>query len=621
VNKSNTKGLDLARLSDLMIKFSDKQQNVASAMAKKKGGSSSVKADIQVLGDFTEATARLMADPETMFKVQQSFVKDYTAAGKKFMENLFFPNKKDESEKVKDKRFKSEEWKKNPYFELLRDLYLINAKNLNQAVSEVKGLDPRSKKRVEFFTNQFTDAMSPSNFLMTNPELLKLTMESGGENIIDGFDKFLNDVNCEDGNLNIRISDPDAFELGKNVGTTKGSVVFQNDILQLIQYEPRTEKVFKTPVLISPPFINKYYILDINEKNSMVKWLVDQGYTVFMISWVNPGKEHAHKQYEDYVMEGHLEVLDVIKKITRQPKVSAIGYCTGGTLLATTAAYLEAQGEDRFASITYMATLMDFSEPGDLGNFLDENQVNQIIEDIKEVGYLDGRHLAKTFNMLKPNDLVWSYAVDKYLKGNEPVPFDILFWNSDSTNLPAEMYSFYLKNMYIENRFKDPGGISINGVDIDLGRITAPTYFLTTEDDHIVLWKASYKGALLHSGKKRFVLGGSGHVAGVANPPFKNKYWYRWSDDIKDTPEEWLETASYEDGSWWIDWHDWNLEFAGNMVNKRVPGKGKFKEIEPAPGSYAKKTIDKKVKCRENCSCHKESRKGITRIQSSMPGK
>ncbi len=487
-------GLNLNKLSELMVKFADKQKNVVAAMSKH-AGHNDFKRDGKLLSEFCEVAMKIATDPEIMMRARKNMMTDYMTLAGKFTQKTFGTGSMNSFSADIDKRFRGREWEENPFFEFLSDSYLVSAKNIHKTVASVKGIEPRKKKRVEFFTKQLTNAMSPSNFLATNPELLKLTVESGGQNIIEGFDNFLNDVSCGDGDLNISMTDQQAFEIGKNIAITPGSVVFQNDIVQLIQYNPTTKEVFEIPIVISPPFINKFYILDINEKTSMVKWLADQGYTVFVISWINPDMSHADKTYDDYMVQGHLEVLDAIGRITKQLKVSAIGYCTGGTLLATTAAYLAAKGEDRFASITYMATLMDFSDPGDLGNFLDETQVESIISDIEEVGYLDGRHLAKTFNMLRPNELIWSYAVDNYLKGKEPVPFDILFWNSDSTNLPARMYSYYLQNMYIENRLIEPDGITVNGISIDLGKIETPSYFLTTEDDHIVLWNTSYNGA------------------------------------------------------------------------------------------------------------------------------
>lgn len=598
-----------------MVKFSDKQKSVMSALARSPRNAD-LKKDMSILSDFSEMMMKLASDPQSLLTSQQDYMRDLLNLSDRFGRKLLGMGDSQETipEALTDKRFKSDEWGKNPFFEFIRDSYLISARNITKTVSQVKGLDEKTKKRVEFFTKQLLEAASPSNYLATNPELLKLTYESGGDNILEGIDNFLNDVDCHDGSLSIKMTATHAFEIGKNLAATPGKVVYQNDLVQLIQYSPTTDNVFDTPVLVSPPWINKFYILDINEKSSLVKWLVNQGYTVFMISWVNPIRFHANKNFDDYMREGHLDVLDVIKKITKCPKVSAIGYCTGGTLLSCTAAYLAAKGEDRFASLTYMATLIDFSYPGDLGIFLDEQQVEQIVSDVNDVGYLDGRHLAKTFNMLRPTDLIWSYAVNNYLKGKEPVPFDILYWNSDSTNLPAKMYSFYLQNTYIENRLKNPKGIELDGVPITISDIKTPAYFLATEDDHIVLWKGAYKGASLHSGPVRFVLGGSGHVAGVVNPPSKIKYGYRASDQLPEDPNEWLEGAIWQEGSWWLDWHDWNVAFAGEHVAKRIPGKGKFKALEDAPGSYVKRSLEKQYKCRENCSCKKPSRSGLTQI-------
>lgn len=608
--------MDLGKLSELMVKFSDKQKNVMAAMAKK-AGNIDFKRDGQFFSDFAEVIGKIVTDPQIVMQSQMRMFEDFVTLSQNFTKKIFGTESDEEQKTIFDKRFKDVDWEENPYFEFLKNYYLRSSDTIRDSIRKVRDVDPAKRKRVAYFTKQMIEAMSPSNFIATNPEVLKLTIEKSGQNIVEGFDNFLNDLSCGDGNLDIKMTDNKAFELGRNIGATKGSVVYQNDIVQLIQYKATTKEVYETPVLISPPFINKFYILDINEKSSFVKWLVDQGHTVFLISWVNPGKNLAGAAYEDYIQKGHLDVLDVVSHITKQKKVSAIGYCTGGTLLATTAAYLAAKGEDRFASLTYMATLMDFSKPGDLGYFLDKPQVESIIEDVKEVGYLDGRHLAKTFNMLRPNDLIWSYAVNNYLKGKEPVPFDILYWNSDSTNLPAELYSFYLKNMYIENRLIEPGGIKIKGVPIDLKDIKAPSYFLTTEEDHIVLWRASYVDARRHEGEVRFVLGGAGHVAGVVNPPSKNKYGYRVAEKLPESPDNWLNISEKEEGSWWVDWHKWNSKFAGEMVKRRIAGLGKYRKIEDAPGSYVKKSVEKKVKCRENCTCQKASRKGIT-IQATV---
>ncbi|MDY0133001.1 MAG: class I poly(R)-hydroxyalkanoic acid synthase [Desulforegulaceae bacterium] len=580
----NLSVFDLKKMSELMVKYVDKQLCLADAFAMNR-----VETELPepaVFFDFLEAFQKFALNPETVFNLTLKTMKDYSKASSDVVVD-FFDLEKRKERTMTNRRFRSPEWNRNPFFQLMRDFYLINYKNIKEAVASLEDIDPDKKKRVAFYTKQFLEAVSPANFLATNPEIIQHTFDRKGENLLKGFENFLDDLSCEDGTLDIKISDDSAFKPGKNIALTKGSVVYQNDLLQLIQYSPLTQSVFEVPVLITPPFINKYYILDINEESSLIKWLIEQGYTVFVISWVNPSEKHSEKRYEDYILEGQVEVLDVIEQITKSKKVSGIGYCTGGTLLATTAAYLEAINKQKFASLTYMATLIDFSKPGELGNFLDESQVEKTIEDMEEVGYLDGRILGQTFNMLNPSDLVWSYAVRYYLKGKGPIPFDILYWNSDATNLPKKMYAFYLKSMYGENRLKKPGGITIEGVPIDLSKVKVPSYFLSTENDHIVLWEAAFKGALLFPGKVRFVLGGSGHVVGVINPPFKRKYGYRAAELDFDSPEEFLEKTQKKKGSWWVDWYEWNSEFSGKLVPKRIPGKGKFKEIEKAPGTYA----------------------------------
>ncbi|MBU1168097.1 MAG: class I poly(R)-hydroxyalkanoic acid synthase [Proteobacteria bacterium] len=586
-------GFNLKTLSELMLKFSEKQKRIADSMTNQTHDNEK-KFDATLLTDFFEIACNIASDPTKLMKTQNDFFTDCLDLATTFTKKMYGDRSRPPMEMSpvdEDKRFTGGEWEKIPYFQFLRDSYLMISKNINHTVAHVTGVDHKKKQRVEFLTRQILDALSPSNYLFTNPELLKLTFESGGENIMAGFENFIDDINCIDGTVDIKMTDTSAFILGENIASTPGSVVFQNDLIQLIQYAPATPTIFATPLVISPPFINKYYILDINENNSFVKWLVDQGYTVFVISWVNPDKSHKEKTYTDYMMQGHIEAFDVIEKITKQPKLSAIGYCTGGTLLASTAAYLAAKGEDRFASLTYMASLIDFSDPGDLGHFVDSAQVESVIDDIEGAGYLDGRHLAKTFNMLRSNDLVWSYAINNYLKGKRPLPFNILYWNSDSTNLPARMYGFYLQNMYVENRLIDPGGIILNEVPLDLRNIKAPAYYLATEEDHIVLWHAVYKGTFRHSGDIRFVLGGSGHVAGVVNPPGKHKYGFRVSDTRPEDPGAWLESSKWTQGSWWVDWYKWHQPYAGKIIAHRIPGKGKYKEIEPAPGSYVKNTI------------------------------
>ena len=488
--------------------------------------------------------------------------------------------------------------------------YLQGFHNLsNEAVTEMvaglDGLDEQRKNRFLFYFKQWMEAFSPSNNLITNPELLAYTLENLGGNLFKGFDNLLNDISCSNGELSISMTDPHAFEVGKNLATTPGTVVLRNDVMELIQYAPTTKSVYKRPMLLAPPWINKYYILDLTEKMSLVKWLVDQGYTVFLISWINPDGSQTAGSFTDYMKLGILAALDAIEAITGEKKPHAAGYCTGGTLLATTLAWLAAGGEEeRVSSATFMATLIDFTEPGDLGIFIDPEQVDALTTETREMGYLDGKKLARTFNMLRPNDLIWSYVVKNYLKGEDPIPFNILYWNSDSANIPGEMYSWYLKNTYLENQLATPCGATLEGRPIDMGSIKTPCYFLATEEDHIVLWKGAYKGARLMGGPVRFVLAESGHVAGVVNPPHKKKYGHRTSGLLPDTPDEWLQTATLREESWWLDWVKWLKPKSGKKVPGR-PTEDAPTAFGPAPGTYVKRRLEPKKRCRENCSCQK----------------
>jgi polyhydroxyalkanoate synthase len=388
--------------------------------------------------------------------------------------------------------------------------------------------------------------------------------------------------------LCIKMTDLEAFRLGGNVATTKGKIIYQNDLMQLIQYQPFTAEVYQRPLLIIPPWINKFYILDLREENSFIKWAVDRGHTVFVISWVNPDEKLAHKNFEDYLLEGVLAALDAIEKVTDEKEVNAIGYCLGGTLLAAALGYMTAKKDQRIASATFFATLIDFSDPGELGVFVDEQRVDALEKRMEERGYLQGSEMATTFNMLRSNDLIWSFVVNNYLLGKDPFPFDLLYWNSDATHMPAKMHSFYLRNMYIRNLLKQPGGLTLAGVPIDLAKVKTPAYFLSTAEDHIAPWKSTYAGAHLFSGPVKFVLGGSGHIAGVINPPSANKYGYRTSAKLSPNPNSWLKGAKQNEGSWWADWSKWVAEHSGEKVPARIPGKGKLKALEEAPGSYVK---------------------------------
>ncbi|HKA40253.1 MAG TPA: class I poly(R)-hydroxyalkanoic acid synthase, partial [Burkholderiales bacterium] len=432
------------------------------------------------------------------------------------------------------------------------------------------------------------------NFLLTNPEVLRETVASGGQNLVKGFNNLLEDLARGGGSqLRVRMTDERAFKLGLNIATTPGAVVFQNDLIQLIQYHPANGPVFRRPLLVIPPWINKYYILDLREKNSFVKWALEQGHTVFVISWVNPDRKLAHKSFDDYLSEGVLAALDAIEKATGEREVNAIGYCLGGTLLACALGCLAARKDERIVSATFFASLIDFSEAGELEVFVDEQQVAALEKRMQERGYLEGSEMANTFNMLRANDLIWSFVINNYLLGRDPFPFDLLYWNSDSTRMPAAMHAYYLRNMYIKNLLAKPGGIELCGVPVDLAKVRVPLYFASTVEDHIAPWRSTYAGARLFSAPVRFVLGGSGHIAGIVNPPAANKYSYWTSPKLPGTAEQWLKGASQHPGSWWPDWSGWVAQHGGDKVPARVPGKGKLKVIEDAPGAYARMRADK----------------------------
>ena len=427
-------------------------------------------------------------------------------------------------------------------------------------------------------------------------------MSSHGQNLIKGLNNLLHDVESGDGQLRIRMTDTSAFEMGKNVATTPGKVVFQNELFQLIQYDPATPEQYKKPFLIVPPWINKYYVLDLREKNSLVKWATDQGHTTFIMSWINPDEKLAAKTFEDYLLEGSLEAINQICAQTGESSVNLAGYCLGGTLAMTTLAYMTAKKDKRANSATFFTTMLDFSEPGELGVFLDEGAVAGLEKKMQERGYLEGSEMAGTFNMLRANDLIWSFVVNNYLMGKDPFPFDLLYWNSDSTRMPAAMHSFYLRNMYLGNKLREPGGLTLGGVKIDLTKVKTPCYFISTLEDHIAPWKSTYMGARLPSGPTKFVLGGSGHIAGIVNPPVANKYGY-WTNDATDgnlpeSPEDFLAGATQNAGSWWTHWNQWVTGLPGGSakVKARKPEDGTLKVIEDAPGSYVKFRLDTQKK-------------------------
>jgi polyhydroxyalkanoate synthase len=487
-----------------------------------------------------------------------------------------------------DKRFKDAQWAENVLFDFIKQSYLLVAQHTRENVACAQGLDAHSKRKLEFFTRQLIGALAPANFAATNPQVVKATLESGGENLVRGLKNMLDDLRRGKGQLRPRMTDLEAFKLGENVATTPGKVVFQNELMQLIQYAPTTETVFRQPLLIIPPWINKFYILDLKPKNSFIRWAVDQGHTVFVISWVNPDAKLAQKDFEDYLREGPLAALDAVGAATDEKVVNVIGYCIGGTLTASTLAYMAAKKDLRVASATFFTTLLDFSEVGEISVFIDEEQIQKMEAEMRTKGYFDGAHMSQAFNLLRENDLIWSFYVNNYLLGRDPQAFDLLYWNSDSTRMPEKMHSFYLRNMYQHNRLREPAALTLCGVPIDLGKIRVPAYFLSTREDHIAPWKSSYAGTQLVAGPVTFVVGGSGHIAGVINPPAANKYGYWTRDGLAATADDWLEGAAHHEGSWWPHWGQWVAEFAGKRVPARALGDGALSAIEDAPGSYVK---------------------------------
>lgn len=547
---------------------------------------------------FMDMMAKLLSNPYKLAQAQMNLVWDYFSLWQHSMMRFAGLNAAPIAAPEKsDKRFKDEEWEQHFLFDFIKQSYLIAARHIHDTVCCVDGLDEQTQKKVNFYTRQYIDALSPSNFAMTNPEVFRETVKSHGQNLLKGLNNLLRDVEDGGGNLRVKMTDTTAFELGKNVATTPGKVVFQTDMMQLLQYTPSTDKVLKKPLLIVPPWINKFYILDLREKNSYIKWCVDQGHTVFVISWVNPDERHAEKTFESYVQEGIIAALDAIEQQTGEKSVNAAGYCLGGTLLATTLAYLAGKRQaNRISAATFFTTMTDFTDPGELGVFIDEGQVSSLEKKMFERGYLEGSEMAGTFNMLRANDLIWSFVVNNYLLGKDPFPFDLLYWNSDSTRMPAKMHSFYLRKLYMENRLVEPGGITIDGVAIDLGKIKTPCYFISTIEDHIAPWKSTYAGARSFGGPVRFVLGGSGHIAGIVNPPVANKYgfWINPAAKLPATPDDWLAGAQQNAGSWWTDWQAWLTAMDSEQTEPRDPAKGKLKVLEDAPGTFVKIRIDAK---------------------------
>ncbi|MEX2614532.1 MAG: class I poly(R)-hydroxyalkanoic acid synthase [Alphaproteobacteria bacterium] len=547
-------------------------------------------ADPLNIGDaFKSMATSMLANPAQMVEAQASLLRSYGDLWRYTSRRMLGETPEPVIKPAPDdRRFADPAWNNSGIFEFIKQSYLLTAKWLVDTAHQVEGLDDKEARKVDFYTRQFTNAIAPTNFVLTNPEVLRATVDSNGENLVRGLENLRKDMERGDGNLRIRMVDDEAFEVGRNIAMTPGKVVYQNDLMQLIQYAPQTDQVYRRPLLIMPPWINKYYILDLREKNSFIRWAVEQGLTVFVISWVNPDAGLADKSFADYMKDGPLAALDAIERATGEKEVNVIGYCLGGTLLAATLAYMTAKNDKRFTAATFFTAMIDFAEPGELGIFIDEEQLKALETRMKARGYLEGSEMATTFNMMRANDLIWSFVINNYLLGKDPFPFDLLYWNSDSTRMPAAMHSFYLRKMYVENKLVQPGGIELDGVPIDLSTVNIPKFILSTREDHIAPWKSTYAGVHAYKGPVKFCLAASGHIAGVVNPADSGKYSH-WTNNRKPkSPEAWLEGAEEHPGSWWPEWAKWIARHGGGKVPAREPGDGDLKIIEDAPGSYVK---------------------------------
>ncbi|GGF55795.1 class I poly(R)-hydroxyalkanoic acid synthase [Azorhizobium oxalatiphilum] len=536
---------------------------------------------------FGEVANYWMSDPKRSFQAQSRLMTGYFTVWAGALQKLSGEKAEPAAAgNAKDPRFKDPEWD-SPFFDALKQMYLVTTQWAEAMVQETEGLDPHVKHKAEFLVRQLANAISPSNFVMTNPELIRETIASSGDNLVRGMKNFAEDLMEGNGDLRIRQTDMSAFEVGRNLALSPGKVIFETELMQLIQYSPSTESVKKIPVLIVPPWINKFYILDLNPEKSFIKWLVDSGLTVFVISWVNPDARLAEKGFDDYMREGIFAALDTVKSVTGEEQAHTVGYCVGGTLLAVTLAYMAATGDNRVASSTFLTTQIDFTHAGDLKVFVDEGQLAVIERRMKETGYLEGKKMADAFNMLRSNDLIWPYVVNNYLKGKQPFPFDLLYWNADSTRMPAANHSYYLRNCYLQNNIAK-GLAELAGVKIDVSKVNVPVYSLATREDHIAPPNSAYIGAGLLGGPVRFVLAGSGHIAGVVNHPGKQKYQYWTGGDVVGNYDAWVEAAQEHKGSWWPDWLEWFSALHQEEVPARPVGNNLYPPIEDAPGRYVR---------------------------------
>jgi polyhydroxyalkanoate synthase len=586
-------GVDVEEFSRNLARLVEESGRALAAYLKPREEGRKSNAFAEEIGEVVKTLGHVaeywLEDPQRALEVQTRLGKTYldlwASAAKRLAGESTAPVATPEAS---DKRFTDPEWSSNQFYDFLKQAYLVSARWANDLVTDAADLDPHTKLKAGFYMRQIANAMSPSNFVLTNPELLRETLTSNADNLVRGMRMLGEDIEAGGGDLKIRQSDASMFAVGRNLATTPGKVIFQNELMQLIQYTPATAMVLKRPLLIVPPWINKFYVLDLTPEKSFIKWCVDQGLTVFCISWVNPDAHLAQKSFDDYMREGPLAALDAIKDATGEDKVHSAGYCVGGTLLAVTLAAMAARNDERIVSATLFAAQVDFTYAGDLKVFVDEEQVGALEQKMAERGYLDGKSMATVFNMLRSNDLIWPYVINNYLKGKAPFPFDLLYWNSDATRMPAANHSFYLRNCYLENRLSK-GKMTIGNTAINLKAVKIPIYNLATREDHIAPAKSVLLGSKYFGGPVRYVLSGSGHIAGVVNPPDKKKYQFWTGPKPRNADlDGWLAKAKETPGSWWPDWLIWLTRQSPTEVPARIPGDGALKPIEDAPGSYVR---------------------------------
>ncbi|SEW22818.1 polyhydroxyalkanoate synthase [Cognatiyoonia koreensis] len=590
VTKDATSGKNLAKLEANLAHVEELTQRLLTAMGKGRAVPASLQGPSSEL--YAKAAgaywAGMMNNPAKLLEHQLGYwtksVKHYVEAQHLLAQGKLEPAS---DETPKDRRFSHELWDTNPYFNFIKQQYLMNAAAMKDAVEKLDDLEPGEKKRLEYFSQQIVDMFSPTNFLPTNPEALALAAETDGESLVKGLENLVADLEANDGDLVVTLADRDAFKVGENLATTEGSVVFRNHMFELIQYAPTTGKVHETPLIIFPPWINKFYIMDLKPQNSLIKWIVDQGYTLFIVSWVNPDASYRGTGMSEYVEDGYLTAIREVKNICGVKKVNAVGYCIAGTTLNITLALMKQRKDTSINSATFFTTLTDFSDRGEVGVFLDDDFVDGIEAEVEANGILDSYYMSRTFSFLRSNDLIYGPAIKSYMMGKAPPAFDLLYWNGDGTNLPAKMSVEYLRGLCQADKLASGEGFDVCGTTVHLKDVTVPVCAIACETDHIAAWKSSYRGVQkMGSKEKTFILSESGHIAGIINPPTKVKYGHYTNPEMGLSPEDWQADADKHEGSWWPRWESWLKNKSGKQVAAREPGDADHPVLGPAPGTY-----------------------------------